>query len=289
MTLCELVPLLTEPAFRHHVVSQPGLPDVVRAYWQRYEAMSDGERQQAIAPLLHKAEAFTSRTPIRLMLGQSQGLDLRTIFTERKVVLLSLAKGSLGTETANLLGALIVSLLWQATLARGSVPPEMRRAAFAYIDEAADLMRLPLPLAEIFAQARGLGLGVTAATQIVAQVPDAIRSALLGTVRTQATFAVEREDANLLAQRFAPLTADELTGLHRYEVALRPCLDGITHAPVTLTTLPLGAPTRSAGELATASRARYGLPRADVEAALRARIETTAATSAGRRRRGGIV
>lgn len=288
LTLCELTPLLTESAFRRFVLAQPGLPDMVRDYWQRYNRLSDGEMRQTTAPLLHKAEAFTSRTAIRLMLGQSTGFDLRDIFRQRKTVLISLAKGTLGEETAKLLGSLLVSLLWQATLARVSVPVAQRRPVFAYIDEAADFMRLPVPLADMYRQARGLGLGVITATQYFAQMPQAIQAALLGTVRTQFSYAVEREDANLLSPRFAPLTADDLQGLLPYEAALRPCLDGTTRAPVTLTTLPLAAPVRDADELARRSRERYGRPRSEVEAALRARIQVTAERStAGRRPRGG--
>jgi hypothetical protein len=160
---------------------------------------------------------------------------------------------------------------------------------FAYIDEAADIMRLPLPLAEMFAQARGLGLGIVAATQLIAQVPDHVKAALLGTVRTQITFAVEYDDAALLAKRFAPLTAEELTSLAAFEIALRPCLNGVTAAPVTGLTLPLGSATCNADELAAASRARHGRPRADVEAALRARIQVTSTSSTrfGREAHGG--
>jgi hypothetical protein len=286
MTLCEMVPLLTAPAFRRFVTAQPGLPEAVRGFWARYEAMSEAEQQHVIAPLLHKVEAFTSRTLIRLMLGQSTGFDLREIFTKRAAVLVSLAKGSLGIETANLLGSLLVSLLWQTTLARVSVPVDKRRPVFAYIDEAVDMMRLPLPLADMFAQARGLGVGVVVATQILAQVPESIRAAFLGTVRTQATFATERADAGLLAARFAPLTTDDLQGLARYELALRPCLDGVTHSPLTLTTLPLPPSLREPGELARLCRDRDGVPRSEVEAALRARSSvSTHSQSVGRRLR----
>ncbi|GLZ30792.1 hypothetical protein Lesp02_29810 [Lentzea sp. NBRC 105346] len=288
LTLCELVPLLTEPSFRRFVVRQAGVPDTARAYWQRFEALSEGERQQVINPLLHKVEAFTSRTPIRLMLGQTTGFDFRDVFTKRKVVLVSLAKGSIGTETANLLGSLLVMLLWQATLSRTAVPQEARRPVFAYIDEAPDLMRLPVPLSEMLSQARGLGLGITLATQFIDQVPQAIRTALLGTVRSQLVFAVERDDATALASRFAPLSADELQGLQPYEAALRPCVNGVTVSPVTLTTLPLEKPLRDASELAAHSRDRHGMERTAVEAGLRARTAATGSTSpVGRRIRGG--
>lgn len=288
LTLCELVPLLTDSAFRRFIVNQPTIPATVRAYWQRYANMSDGERQQVLTPLVNKVEAFTNRTPIRLMLGQSDGLDLRDIFWHHKVVLVSLAKGSLGEEVANLLGALLLSLLWHATLGRVTIPPKERHPCFAYIDEAVDLMRLPVPFDSMAAQARGLGLGLVFGLQLLAQVPDYLKPTFLGTIRTQATFAVERDDAKLLEPRFAPLTADDLQGLARYELAVRPCLDGITRSPVTLTTLPLDAAIRDADELAASSRQRYGVARSDVEQALRARIAVTSdSSSVGRRRRGG--
>lgn len=290
-TLHEIVPLLTQSAFRRIMLHDERLPASLRAFWQWYEGMSDGERAQAIGPVLNKVEAFTSRTPIRLLLGQSAGLDLGIVFRERKVLLVSLAKGTLGTETANLLGSLLVSALWQATLARVRVEAARRRAVFAYIDEAQDIVRLPLAMADMLAQARGLGLGLCLANQYLAQLPEAVKAAVLGTVRTQVTFAVEHEDAGVLAKRFDPLNVDDLKGLGQYEIAVRPSVNGTTLAPVTGVTLPLGRALRDPAELAQASRERYGTPRAEVEAAITRRLSSTDATDSaggfGRRPRGG--
>jgi hypothetical protein len=252
------------------------MPESVRVYWQMFNSWSDGERLNAIGSVLNKVEAFTGRTAIRLALGQSQGIDLRDIFRERKVLLVSLAKGSLGTETANLLGSLLVSSLWQATLSRIRVPAEKRRPVFAYIDEAQDIVRLPLAIADMLAQARGLKLGLTLANQYVAQLPEAVKRAVLGTVRTQIAFQVEYDDAKLLESRFAPLTAADLTGLERYEIAMRPCINGQTLEPVTGVTLPLPEPMRDVNELANASRERHGTARSIVEASLKARIQVNA-------------
>ena len=290
-TLHEIVPLLTQPAFRRVVVNDSRLPDSLRAFWQWYEALSDGERAQAIGPVLNKVEAFVSRTPIRLMLGQSEGFDLGEVFRERKGLLVSLAKGVLGTETANLLGSLLVSALWQTTLAQVRVTSERRRPVFAYIDEAQDIVRLPLAIADMLAQARGLKLGLTLANQYLAQLPQAVQAAFLGTVRTQVTFAVEHEDATVLARRFAPLTVDDLKGLGAYEIAARPSVDGATLAPVTGITLPLDDASNNPAELARVSRERYGVLRAEVETSIKARITPPGAsgssTGFGRRTRGG--
>ncbi|MEU2869791.1 type IV secretory system conjugative DNA transfer family protein [Streptomyces olivoreticuli] len=287
-TLCEAVPLLTQPAFRRFVVAQASLPEHVRDFWHWYEGLSAGEAAQAIAPVVNKIDAFSHRSGIRLALGQSQGLDLSDVFRRRSVVLVSLAKGALGPDTSNLLGALLVHSLWNACLARVAVPPARRRPAFAYLDEAADIVRLPVPLDDMLSQARGLGMGVHLAGQYAAQLPESAKAAVLGTVRTQIAFGVEYEDAKLLERRFAPLTAADLQGLGTYEIAMRPCVDGQTLSPVTGTTLPPEPAIRDAAELAARSRERYGVDRGDIEAALRARVEVGPPPSQriGRTRRG---
>lgn len=272
LTLVELSPLLTNAAFRTGLLHRTQLPADLRAFWQRYNGMSESERSSVIGPSLNKIDAFTSRTPIRLMLGQSDGADLRSIFTEQRVVLVSLDKGQLGAETTNLLGALTVAALWQATLAQAALPQSRRRPAFAYLDEAQDIVRLEVSMADMLAQARGYGLGITLANQYVAQLPESVRAAILGTVRTTLAFQVDYDDARLLERRFAPLTKEDLQHLGQYEIALRPSVGGATLPPVTGVTLPLPEPTRRPREVAARSAVQFGKRRADVEAAMAQRL-----------------
>ncbi|MFB8777147.1 type IV secretory system conjugative DNA transfer family protein [Streptomyces broussonetiae] len=275
-TLCEVPELLTNTAFRRFVTSQPTVPESVRGYWfGQYEQMSDGERAQVIGPSLNKLRALTTRTALRLMLGQSSGVDLSEVFRSRRVVLVPLSKGTVGTETAHLLGSLLVATLWQTTLAQAAVPQSQRRTVAAYLDEFQDVLRLGASgeLTDMLDQARGLGLSLTLAHQYLGQLPKAVEAAVLGTVRSQIAFQLDHDDAKTLEKRFAPsLTAADLMGMEAHEVAARLSVDGQTRTAVTGTTLPLGEPLRDASALAVASRERYGVPRADVEAALRARV-----------------
>ncbi len=287
-SLVELPELLLNPMFRQFVTSQPTVPGVVRQFWAGYEAMGDGERAQVIGPSLNKLRSFTTRTALRLMLGQSQGVRLDEVFTRRRIILVSLPKGVIGTETAALVGSLVMAGLWQATLARVAVPAERRHPVMIYLDEFQDFLRLPLDLADMLAQARGLGVGLVLAHQYLGQLSDDMRTAILGTVRTQIAFQVEHDDAKVLAARFAPLTAADLASLSAYEIAMRPCVDGATLAPVTGRTLPLPPPTSDGATLARASQERHGVARTEVEAALRARIEGPARQrQTGRQRTGG--
>jgi Type IV secretion-system coupling protein DNA-binding domain len=280
-TLCELPELLTNPGFRRSIIKQP-LPAGVGEFWRWYEALSDRERLHVIAPVLNKLRAFTLSTPLRLLLGQSEGLDFIDVFRKRRIVLVPLKKGLLGAETAALIGSLLVAAVWQATLARASIPAEQRHPVWLYLDEFQDVVRLPIDLADMLAQARGLGLGLTLAHQHLGQLSPEIKAGVLGTARSQLVFQLEHDDAKHLAPRFAPLSAHDLIGLGAFDIALRPCVAGSTLGPVTGHTYPLPPPIRNPTQLATASRARYGQPHHFIEAQLAARSHTPAATSGAR-------
>ena len=287
-TLVEVAPLLENPRFRHFVTAQRTVPESVRAFWQSYEAMSTPQQAQLVGPSLNKLRALTTRTSLRLMLGQSSGIDLGDVFTKRRIVLVSLNKGVIGSEGAALLGSFVVALLWRAALKRAVVPAASRRPAWAFLDEFQDVLRLSDDLPDALSQARALGLGYVLSHQYLGQLPPAMQAAVLGTVRSWMIFQPDYDDAHTLERRFQPdLTADDLMNLRAHEVALRLCVNGQVYPAVTGRTLPLGEPTQDAFALIKASRQRFGTNRAEVEAALLARVETThGSTRIGRRHEG---
>lgn len=271
-TLCEAAELLTNKQFRRFVVGQPTVPASVGGFWRWYDGISEAERTQVIGPVLNKLSAFTQRTPLRLMLGQSDGLDLARAMRERKILLVPLGRGQLGAETAGLIGSLLVAALWQTALGRTSVASQARRPWWLYIDEAQEVVRLPLEIADMLAEARGLQVGITLANQHLSQLPESVRHALLSTVRSQVVFQVEPADARVLARSFEPaLTERDLRSLPAYEVAMRLCANGHTSRPVTGRTRPLPNAIGDGAQLRRASRDAYGVIRSQVEADLQAR------------------
>lgn len=274
-TLAELPELLINPTFRRYVTRQKTVPYGVRDFWTAYEAMSDAERAQVIGPSMNKIRAILTRTSLRLMLGQSAGVELSSLFRDRKIVLVPLSGGIIGTDSARLLGSLLVATLWQEALSRAAIPAERRHPVYAYLDEFQEFVRFgdSDELADMLAQARGLGLGLILAHQYLDQLPAHVLSAVLGTARTQLVFQLAYSDAEKTARRFPPLKADDLANLEAYEIAVRPCVNARTLGPVTGTTSPLGEPLREASYLAEYAQYRHGRPRADVEAARLARIQ----------------
>ncbi len=284
-TLVELPELLTNKTFRTFVLNQEAVPEHVRGFWKWFQGVSPGERAQAMAPVLNKVRAFTMRTPVRLMLGQSEGIDLHR-FTERHaVVLVPLSAGELGQPATELLGSLVVAATWQTVRARTRIEGAKREPVMVYLDEFQDVLRLPLDLADLLAQARGLGAGLTLAHQHLSQLSTDVRNAILATARSQVVFQVANDDARVLARGFEPsLAADDLMGLDSFHFALRPVVDGRVTRPVTGHSLPLDE-GGDGDAVRAASRERFGLDRAAVEVGMRDRVSGTASTPIGRRTR----
>ena len=259
MTLCALPVLLSNPRFRRQAVA--GVKDEValRPFWTWFESLSEGERAQAIAPVMNKLRAFVLRPRMRAVIGQGEPeFDLHEVFSERKVLLVSLAKGLLGPEAAALLGSLVVSQLWQASQGRVRVPAAARAPVMVYIDEFQDYLHLPTDLSDVLAQARGLGVGLTLAHQHLAQLPASLRSAVLANARSRVCFQLGSEDARLIAASAPELEAADLQGLGRFEAYVSLVAEGNVTPFASARTLEPARPSSDATTIRARSREHYG-------------------------------
>ncbi len=289
MTLCALPVLLSNRNFRRRAVA--GITDDValKPFWSWFDALGDSERQQAIAPVMNKLRAFLLRPRMRAVIGQAAPtFDIHSVFNERKVLLVSLAKGLIGPEASALLGSLVVSQLWQAALGRVRVPVSQRTPVMVYIDEFQDYLHLPTDVADVLAQARGLGVGLTLAHQHLAQLPTALRSAVLANARSRACFQLGSEDARLIAATTPDLEPVDLQNLGRYQIYVSLVARGNVTPFASARTLEPVAATSSPVELRSQSRVRYGRDLAEVEANLASLVAGDVADDErpiGRRRR----
>jgi type IV secretion system coupling TraD/TrwB family protein len=289
-TLLDLPRLYLDPVFRAQVLADLDDPLGLGPDWQWFESLSVREQATVVAPLLNKVRAFTARPAIRAIVGQAApATSLKAIMAEDKVLLVNLPKGLIGTETAQLLGCMVLTGLWQAAAERAATPSKQRRPFGLYVDEVQDFASAPVPWDEMFAQGRKYELAVTAAHQNLAQLPTELREVILANARSKAVFALSGSDAKKLEPLFAPsLSAEDLQALDAYSVAARVALEnGSTAWPVTLTTPPPPEPLGSAAALRAESRARYARLKREVEATLRSQAEGPKRRTApvGRKRR----
>jgi len=269
MTLAALPLLLTDPAFRRQVVPKVADPIGLGPFWSGFEAWSEQQRAEAIAPVMNKLRPLLLRPEMRAIVGQAGGFNLRRVFTERKILLVDLSKGLLGPETSALLGSLVVSQLWQAILGRAAIAPERRHPVFVYVDEFQDYLHLPLDFADALAQARGLGVGFALAHQYMHQLDTAMRSAVMANAQSRIAFRLPSEDARVIASGSA-LAPEDFQSLGAFQCYAQLVAHDAVQPWCSLETLPAGDPLSDPEAIRAASRSVYGVDRAEVEATLHA-------------------
>jgi hypothetical protein len=287
-TICEVMPLLSDPTFRRRLMGEVE-DHQLAATWAWFEGQSEAARAEMVGPLANKLAAFTLRRKLRAVVGQSDNtLDFDAALSERRIVLISLAKALIGEDAARLLGSCLLAELWAAIQRRAALDPAERPFASVVLDEAQDFLRLPVALGDAVAQSRGLGAGWTVAHQNLGQLSAELRAAVLANLRSKLVMQTTADDARTFAREFAPhLDATDLQGLGPFEAYAAVSTGAAVAPPASIRTRPPLAPTGSGERVRAASRERYGRDPKDVDAEVQARLSPTAPDApVGARRRG---
>ena len=265
-SLLWLQPLLTDENFRRKIVRDIKDKVGLTPFWNEFEALSDLQRQQWIAPVANKLRQFTLRPGLRNVLGQAHPkFSLSDLFTQRKIVLVPLNRGVVGGESARLLGSLIVGLTWTLALSRANLPSERRHLVSVYIDELQDYLSLPTDLSDALAQARGLGVGMTLAHQYRDQLPPEVRAGVDANCRNKIVFGLNSKDAKEMAAMAPELTAEDFMALPRYQIYTSFQSGGKSTGWVMGRTLPPIPVLRDPAELYAQSMRTYGTPAEQTE------------------------
>lgn len=271
--LCLLPLLLSDPGYRRQIIQRLDDPFGLGPFWASFDALSDNERQQAIAPVMRRLRQLLLRPRMRAVLGQTHPtFDLSQVFTERKMLLVSLAKGLLGPEASALLGSLIVSQLWQTILGRANVAPERRHPVMVFIDEVQDQVHGVTDLGDMLAQARSLGIGLHLAHQHLGQLDTGLRSALSANARSRIVFQTASDDASFFARGQTVLRPEDFQRLPRHEAYVSLLADGHVTPYASVRLRPPTAGSADPETLRARSREQYGVNRETVERELRALI-----------------
>ena len=278
-TLVWLVPLLTNPAFRHRVLAlAPPDPLGTDVFWQGYEAKPVRTQAVEVAPVLNKLRQLMLRPGLRAMLGQAQPrFGLTDLLEHRRIVVVNLNQGLLGAGAARLLGTLLISQLWQHLLARQAEPPQRRQIVSVYIDEVqAFLAGLPGSLADALAQARSLGAAFHLAHQYRGQLSTEMMQAVETNTRSKVYFALSATDAAAAARLAPELEAADFQLLAQYQAYATVMHHGRRSGWFSLATRPAPPAVRDPALLYAASHARYGIPAEQTEADLITLTSTSA-------------
>ena len=189
-TLTEIPRLLSDEIFRARCTKGLDDPDGLGGFWQWYAALSEAARAQAVGPLVSKLRAFLLRPFVRAVVGgEHTTLDISQVL-DGGVLIARLPKGTLGSETCELLGSFLNDAVWQAITARAAVPEAERHDAIVVLDEFQDFVARSKAFSERLAQARKYHVGYVLAHQFLGQLPADLRLAVSGEARSKVYFAM---------------------------------------------------------------------------------------------------
>lgn len=261
-----LVPsLLQDREFRGRFTHGLDDPDGLAGFWLWYDGINEQFRGQVIAPVLARLRAFLLRDFVKSVIGNAHSsFDMGKIL-DGGVLLCRLPKGILGEETSRILGSLIVARVWQAAIARASIPEDQRKDATLVIDECQNFLTLPGSVGDMLAEARGFRLGLVLAHQDLAQLPKDVVAAVSANARSKLFFNVDPADARELSRHTKPeLDEHDLAHLDVYTAAARLLVGNRELPAFTFTTNPpapvVGEATAIRQECAAAHRRADGEP-----------------------------
>jgi len=152
-----------------------------------------------------------------------------------KVLLVNLARGKIGEDSAALLGGLLVTSLGLAAYSRADMPEKERRPFFIYVNEFQNFTTLAI--ANMLSELRKFGVGMVLAHQYLHQLEPDIRHAVLGNAGI--SFRIGPEDSAFIAREFEPYFDHlDLLNLPNHEIYIKLLIDGTPARPFSATTLP---------------------------------------------------
>lgn len=237
-TLADVGRLLSDPGFRTRVLKRVRNEQVL-AFWQReFPHYNPRYRQETIAPIQNKVGALLADPRLyRIFVEPPVDLHFRTLMDEGGILVVNLDKGKLGSDSAQLLGALLVTTLSLAALSRTDDGPTARKPFFVYIDEFQSFTTLSI--ASMVSELRKFGIGLVLAHQHLRQLGPEVRDAVLGNAGTIVSFRLGAQDAQLMAKEFEPVfSRQDLTSLANFDIYLKLMINGTPSRPFSATTLP---------------------------------------------------
>ncbi len=251
---------------------------VVLEFWQKEmpQSQRSNEFGEVVSWFVSKFGAFLSNNMMRNIIGQTKSsFDLRDVMDNKKILLVNLSKGRTGDLNSKLLGMIFVMKFQVAAMSRANVEESQRSDFCLYVDEFQNFSTDSF--ATIMSEARKYHLNLIVANQFTTQLSEEIRDAVFGNMGTIVSFRVGQNDVESLSRYFRPLfEPDDLLRVPNYNAIVRTLIHGVPTQPFSMAALPsLGTPNAKLGEALTQlSNAKFGRPRAVVDAEITERMKT---------------
>lgn len=236
-SLADVLRLYADKTYRRSVSLKVSNP-AVRTFWTKeYPAYPPRLQAEMVAPIQNKlGAALSDPTLYRILVNPAQPIRFRRLMDEGGILVVNLAKGQLGEDSASTLGGLLISTLGLAALSRMDIVEAERRPFHVIADEFQTFTTLAF--ASQMAELRKVKTSLTLATQHLGQMDPDVRRAILGNAGSLLSFRLGAEDGAAIAKEFQPIfDTEDLLNLPNRHFYLRLMIDGAPSRPFSGRTL----------------------------------------------------
>ena len=217
-TILELIRLLTDDAFREIYTKKLTDPLLAHFWRTQWPSPRERERDASIKAVLNKLGAFVAYDSIRQIVGQGVStIRPRTLMDRGDVLVVDLSR--VGGDNASLFGAMLISRYLIDAVGRQGTPRASRRPHLLVVDEAQGFDTRAL--GRISVEGRKFGLALALASQSLAGLGERLQSTVLTNAASLVLLSPGADDVRTVGRLFAPLSAERLTDLRRFEFVLR--------------------------------------------------------------------
>ncbi len=217
-TILELIRILTNDRARMRYTEKLTDP-MERAFWRdEWPGPKEREHDPSIKAVLNKLGAFVGYASIRSIVGQGDStISPRMVMDAGDVLVVDLS--NVGGDNAALFGAMLISRFAIDAVGRQGRPASERRPHLLVVDEA---QRFHTQAMEgILAEGRKFGLHIALAAQSLSALGERLAGAVRTNVASVALLEPGTDDVRDLGRLFAPVSADELLAMRRFDVVVR--------------------------------------------------------------------
>jgi hypothetical protein len=273
-TFIEIPKVFTDTEYLKNKFKYLKDPTVIEFWTKEMGQTSEYHKSEMLGFFVSKFGAFQQNEMMRNIIGQTESsFNMRDIMDKKKILIVNLSKGKIGELNSKLLGMMFVIKFQAAAMSRADMPEADRSDFCLYVDEFQNFSTDSF--ASILSEARKYRLNLIVANQFIGQLTPEIRDAVFGNVGTIVAHRTGPEDAEFMVKQFAPVfDTRDIINIPNFKSAVRLMIGGLPSQPFSMNDLPpvAGENIELAAAMKELSAAKYGHPRAQVEADITARL-----------------
>lgn len=194
-TLIELPRIFYDPDFRAKLLANTVDPITLRFWHDIHPTFSRKTQEDAPVTIFNKLDQFAKPPAVRALFGDPRPkFDFEWAMRFNQIVVINIAKGTIGREAASIVGSTILSqihnIIFEGAISEVNL----------YVDEFQSFGTTLI--ADMLSEDRKWGLNATLANQYLLQLKDENQNALLGNVGSLVAFRIGSRDAALIAPEY---------------------------------------------------------------------------------------